>query len=158
MRKKSKKSAAKICLVSSGGGHLFQLYMLRNWWSKYDRFWVTFDRTEVRSMLAKEKKYYAFFPESRNIINAFRNSFLAIKILMKERPSLLISCGAGIAPPFFFIGKLLGIRLIFIEPYDFVKFPSLSAKLVEPVVDVLLVQHKMQLKHFKHAQFHGSLL
>lgn len=158
MRLKTRKNKIKIALISSGGGHLFQMYSLKKWWSKYNHFWITFDRIEVRSMLQKERKYFASFPESRNILNALRNLFLAVKILRNERPTLLISCGAGIAPPFFLVGKLFRIKMIFIEPYDFIKYPSLSARIVEPFVDILLVQHKEQLKNFRRAKFVGPLL
>jgi len=148
----------KICLVTSRGGHLFQLIQLQSWWKKYDRFWITFHGSDTDSLLKNERIYYAYYPENRNVINAIKNSFLALRILRKERPSLLISCGAGICPPFFYVGKLLGMKLIYIEPYDFVAYPTLSGKLVEPIVDELLVQHKKQLKFYKHAKFKGSLL
>jgi beta-1,4-N-acetylglucosaminyltransferase len=156
MRTKSKH--VKICIVTSRGGHLFQMFRLKPWWRKYDRFWVTLPGEDAVSLLAKERIYFGCGPESRNVINAIRNTFLAIIILFREKPTLLVSCGAGIAPPFFYIGKLFGIKLIFIEPFDFIHYPSLSAKLVEPVADELLVQHKSQLKFFKHAIFKGAIL
>lgn len=148
----------KICLVSSRGGHLFQLFRLQNWWEKYPHFWVTFAGADTHSMLKKEKKYFAHAPESRNLINAIKNFLLAWKILLKEKPTMIISAGAGIAPPFFYVGRLLGMKLIFIEPYDFIKYPSLSAKMVEPFADYLFVQHRQQKKNFKKAVFIGSLL
>lgn len=147
-----------IGLITSRGGHLFQLYQLRSWWSKHPHFWVTFPGEDVVSLLKKENIYYGYHPESRNALNAIRNFFLAIRILRKERPSLIISCGAGIAPPFFLAGKLLGIHLVFIEPYDFIAHPSLSGRMVAPIVDDLLVQHKLQLKYFSRAKYKGSLL
>jgi beta-1,4-N-acetylglucosaminyltransferase len=148
----------KIGVITSRGGHLFQMYRLKPWWKKHDRFWVTFRGEDTSSMLSNERLYYGYSPESRNVANAIRNFFLAIRILRKENPSVLISCGAGIAPPFFYAGKLLGIKLIFIEPYDFIAYPSLSGKLVAPIVDELLVQHKEQLRFFRNAKYKGALL
>jgi beta-1,4-N-acetylglucosaminyltransferase len=148
----------KIGIVTSCGGHLFQMYQLKPWWKKYNHFWVTFHKDDASSMLTREHVYYAYYPESRNILNAIRNFFLAFKILLKEKPTVLVSCGAGIAPPFFYVGKLLGIKLIFIEPYDFIMYPSLSGRLVAPIVDELLVQHKEQLRFFRHAKYKGALL
>jgi beta-1,4-N-acetylglucosaminyltransferase len=148
----------KIGIITSRGGHLFQMYQLKEWWQRSDRFWVTLPGSDVSSLLEKERIYYAHGPESRNVLSAILNLFCAIKIMFKEKPSLLISCGAGIAPPFFYIGKLFGVRLVFIEPFDFIQYPSLSGKLVEPIVDELLVQHTEQLKFFKHAIYKGSLL
>jgi len=59
---------------------------------------------------------------------------------------------------FFYVGKLLKIKLIFIEPYDFIRYPSLTGRLVAPIVDELLVQHPEQLAFFKNARFEGSIL
>ena len=41
----------KVCLVGSSGGHLTHLYMLKPFWQDKDRFWVTFDKEDARSLL-----------------------------------------------------------------------------------------------------------
>lgn len=148
----------KLGLISSSGGHLFQLYQLKPLWSQFTRFWITFEGSTAKSLLRGEKLYFGFYPESRNAFNAIRNTFLAVYILIREKPDVLVSFGAGIAPPFFYIGKILGMKLIFIEPYDFIKEPSLTARMVEPIADIFLVQQKRQLKFFKKAKYWGSTL
>ncbi len=148
----------KIGLITSRGGHLFQIYQLKGWWGRYNRFWVTGRGEDSKYLLKNEKKYYGHFPESRNVLNAFRNLFLAFKILRKEKPDLLFSCGAGIAPPFFLAGKLLGVKLIFMEPYDFIKYSSMTGKLVSPLVNKLLIQQECQKEFFKKAEFWGATL
>lgn len=45
----------KICLVGSSGGHLTHLYMLKPFWKDKDRFWVTFDKEDARSILEGER-------------------------------------------------------------------------------------------------------
>ena len=45
----------KVCLVGSSGGHLTHLYILKPFWENKDRFWVTFDKEDARSLLDKEK-------------------------------------------------------------------------------------------------------
>lgn len=148
----------KIGLVTSRGGHLFQTYQLRDWWIKCDRFWITGKGADSDYMLKGERVYYGYFPESRNVVNAIKNFVLGFKLLIKEKPDVLFSCGAGIAPPIFLAGKVLGIKLIFMEPYDFIAYSSLSGRLVAPIVDKLLVQHKCQLKFFKKAECWGSTI
>jgi UDP-N-acetylglucosamine:LPS N-acetylglucosamine transferase len=148
----------KIGLITSRGGHLFQVYQLRGWWSRYERFWITERGEDSDYLLRNERIYYGYFPESRNLVNALRNFFLGFNILRKEKPDLLFSCGAGIAPPFFLVGKFLGCKLIFMEPYDFIKYPSLSGKLVAPIVDKLLVQHKIQKKFYPKTEYWGTTL
>ena len=96
----------KVCLVGSSGGHLTHLYMLKPFWKKKDRFWVTFDKEDARSILEGEKVYHCYYPTNRNLKNLFRNTILALKVLRKERPDLLISSGAAAAVPFFYIARL----------------------------------------------------
>lgn len=155
----SHKNSYKIGLITSKGGHLFQLIQLSKLFKKYDRFWVTFAGEDASYHLKNERKYYAFYPESRNIVNALRNFFLALKILKRERPSFLISCGAALAVPFFIVGKLFfKTKLVYVEPYDFVAYPSLTGKILYNFVDLFLVQHKQQKKWFPKAKYWGSLL
>jgi beta-1,4-N-acetylglucosaminyltransferase len=150
----------KLCLVTSAGGHFFQLFQLKELWQDYDRFWITFDKSDVTSMIPNEKKYYAHYPESRNAINAIKNLFMAISILRKERPTALISIGAGVAVPFFTVAKLFRLRTIYIEPIDFIRFPSLTGKLISMLhlSDLFLVQSKLQIKFFPTAKYWGSTL
>jgi len=148
----------KIGLITSKGGHLFQVYQLKDWWVNYDRFWLTDKGGDSDFLLKGEKVYYGYFPESRHLINAIRNFFLGWKIIRKEKPDLLFSCGAGIAPPVFLAAKIFSCKLIFMEPYDFIQFSSLSGRLLESLVDKLLVQQVCQKKFFKKAEFWGSTL
>ena len=54
----------KICLVSSSGGHLTHLYMLKDFWKDKQRFSVTFDKEDANSMLKGETVYYAYYPSN----------------------------------------------------------------------------------------------
>lgn len=93
----------KICLVCSSGGHLFQLYSLKSFWSEYERSWVTFQKLDADYLLAEERVYYAFSATQRNIVNFMRNLVLAWKILRIERPDFIISTDAGVGIGKFFI-------------------------------------------------------
>ncbi|MCJ7699354.1 UDP-N-acetylglucosamine transferase subunit ALG14 [Candidatus Bathyarchaeota archaeon] len=148
----------KVCLVSSSGGHLFQLYALKAWWQKVDRFWVTFQKADAASLLVGEKVYRAHGPTTRNIKNLIRNFFLAFRILRKERPDLIISTGAAVAVPFFYVGKLLGCRLVFIEVYDRVDSPTLTGRLVYPITDAFVLQWPEQKKYYPKGRLIGQLL
>ncbi len=148
----------RIAIVTSRGGHMYQMYQLRSWWRKFDRFWITFPGVDTTSLLSHERIYYGYEPDTRNIVNAVRHFFLAWHILRRERPTLLISCGAGIAPPFFYVAKLLGIRTVFIEVYDLLSHASLSGKLVAGITDVMLIQHPRQQKFYRRALYKGAIL
>lgn len=153
------KKKVKIAVITSKGGHLFEILRLKNLFDSYSHFYVTFRGSDSQYYLKNKNIYYAYYPESRNIKNFFKNLFLSILIFSKEKPTLLISCGAGIAVPFFIVGKLLfKAKLIFIEPYEFVAYPSLTGKILYNVADLFLIQQKCQQEWFPKAKYWGSLL
>lgn len=130
----------KVCLVGSSGGHLAHLYMLRPFWQNKDRFWVTFNKEDARSLLKQEKMYSCYYPTNRSLKALFINTVLAFRILIRERPDVIISSGAAVSVPFFYVGKILGIRLIYIEVFDRIDKPTLSGKLVYPITDAFIVE------------------
>ncbi|BDR53401.1 UDP-N-acetylglucosamine--LPS N-acetylglucosamine transferase [Bombiscardovia nodaiensis] len=130
----------KICLVGSSGGHLSHLMMLEDWWRAHERFWVTFDKEDARSKLVGERVYSCYFPTNRNLKNLVRNTFLAWKVLKREKPDLIVSSGAAVAVPFFYLGKLLGAKTIYLEVFDRMDAATLTGKLVYPVADRVVVQ------------------
>lgn len=130
----------KVCLVGSSGGHLAHLYMLKPFWNNKERFWVTFNKQDANSLLKNEKVYNCYFPTNRNFKNLIKNTILAFKVLKKEKPDLIISSGAAVAVPFFYIGKLMGAKLIYIEVFDRIDKPTLTGKLVYPITDKFIVQ------------------
>ena len=130
----------KIALVGSSGGHLTHLYLLKKFWENEDRFWVTFDKTDAKSILKEERFYPCYYPTNRNVKNTIKNTILAFKILRKEKPDLIISSGAAVAVPFFWLGKLFGAKTVYIEIFDRIDKPTLTGKLVYPVTDKFIVQ------------------
>ena len=141
----------KVCLVGSSGGHLTHLYLLKPYWEEKERFWVTFGKEDAKSILEDEKMYECYFPTNRNIKNLIKNTFLAIKIIRKEKPKLIISSGAGVAVPFFYIGKIFGAKTIFIEVFDRIDKPTITGKLVYPVSDIFIVQWEEMKKVYPKA-------
>ena len=105
-----------------------------------DRFWVTFDKEDANTALEGERVYHCYFPTNRNIKNAVKNTLLAIQILRREHPGLIVSSGAAVAVPFFLIGKLFGAKTIYIEVFDRADAPTLTGRLVHCMTDLFVVQ------------------
>lgn len=154
---KMNKKEKNICLVGSSGGHLTHLYMLKPFWESKKRFWVTFDKEDARSILQGEKMYSCYFPTNRNLKNLIRNTGVAWRVLRKEKPDLIISSGAAVAVPFFYLGKLFGAKLIYVEVFDRIDKPTLTGKLVYPIADKFIVQWEEQKKVYKKAINLGSI-
>lgn len=152
------KSNIKVGLVGSSGGHLTQLFLLESTWKQYERFWVTFDKEDSRSLLENEKKYWCYFPTNRNVKNLIKNTFLAFKIICLERPTILVSTGAAVSIPFFYIGKLFGVKLIYIEVYDRIDSPTISGKVVYPICDYFILQWEEQQKFYPKGKVIGGII
>ena len=151
------KKNIKVCMVSSSGGHLTHLYMLKPFWQDKERFFVTFDKQDARSLLKDEIMYSAYYPSNRSIKALIANTCLAIKVLLKERPNIIISTGAAPAVPFFWIGKVLGMKTIYIEVFDRIDKATISGKLCYPVADIFIVQWEEMKKVYKKAINLGSI-
>ena len=155
--KKGKNEKLKVCLVGSSGGHLTHLYMLKPFWEQKDRFWVTFDKEDARSLLQGEKMYPCYYPSNRSIKALIINTWRALRILPREKPDLIISSGAAPAIPFFWIGKLMGAKTIYIEVFDRIDAPTIAGKLCYPVTDRFIVEWEEMKKVYPKAINLGSI-
>jgi UDP-N-acetylglucosamine:LPS N-acetylglucosamine transferase len=148
----------KILFVCSSGGHLAQLYQLRQWWEQHERTWVAFADAQSESLLKGESLVPAYAPTTRNARNALRNLLLAVRVIRAERPDVVVSDGAGVAFPFFLIAKGLGVRTAYLEVYDRITRPTLTGRLCYPVADLFLLQWPDQVRNYPRGQVIGCLL
>ena len=101
------------------------LYMLKPFWKNKERFWVTFNKEDAKSLLQNEKMFSCYYPTNRNIKALIVNTVLAFKILKIEKPDIIISSGAAVAVPFFYLGKVFGAKTIYIEVFDRIDFEKI---------------------------------
>jgi beta-1,4-N-acetylglucosaminyltransferase len=151
-------SKSRVLFVCSAGGHLRQLVNLAPWYRSHEVRWVTFESQDSVSLLPADQTVWAYQPTTRNLRNLCRNSLLAWREIRLFRPQLIVSSGAGVAVPFFWIGKLLGSKTIYIEVIDRTDTRTLTARLVSPVTDLLLVQDSDQVEMFPGSHMIGGLL
>lgn len=147
----------KLCMVGSSGGHLAHLYLLRPLWDDRERFWVTFDKEDARSLLEGERMYPCYYPTNRSLKALLKNTWLAWRVLRREKPDLIVSSGAAVAVPFFYLGKLLGAKLVYIEVFDRIHKPTLTGRLVYPIADQFIVQWEEQTQVYPRAKCLGSI-
>ena len=86
-----------------------------------------------------------------------KNTKIAWKVLRKEKPDLIISSGAAVAVPFFYLGKLFGAKLVYIEVFDRIDKPTMTGKMVYPIVDKFIVQLEEQKEVYPKAINLGSI-
>jgi len=147
-----------VMFVSSAGGHLAQLLALEAWYRPQSRLWVTFDLPDAISLLAHENTEWAHHPTTRNIPNLLRNLRLAFRLVRKHRPHVIVSSGAAIAVPFFWVSKLFGASTVYVEVIDRIDTRTLTTRLCSPVADLIIAQDEGQAALFPGCHVIGRLL
>jgi UDP-N-acetylglucosamine:LPS N-acetylglucosamine transferase len=131
------------------------MQQLKDFYKKYDYFFVTLKKHDTEDF--EEKAYFISDP-GRNPLKFVLNAFQGLFIILKERPKIVVSTGAGMAIPLCYMAKILGRKIVFIESFCRIEEPSITGKIVYPVADVFLVQWKEQLKKYgKKAKYHGGV-
>lgn len=148
----------RILFVCSSGGHLAQLMSLQPWWVNHLRRWVTFDLPDTRARLSGEPMVCAHFPTTRHPANLLRNTLLAYRTLRRYPPDVIMSTGAGVAVPFFAVGRLMGIPLVYIEVIDRIDSSTVTGKICQRLTKNFCVQTQEQLVIYPDAVVVGTLL
>jgi len=87
------------------------------------------------------------------------NLWEAFHILRRERPTVILSTGAGPAVPFALVGRLLfHCRIIFIETVTRVTSPSLTGRLMYLIAHEFFYQWRSLERFFPNARYGGPLL
>jgi UDP-N-acetylglucosamine:LPS N-acetylglucosamine transferase len=150
--------AGRVLFVGSSGGHLAQMLPLADLWPRESRSWVTFDTPDARSQLQGETTYWAHFPTTRNLKNLARNSVLAVDVLRRTKPDVVLSTGAAVAVPFFAAARAAGISTAYLEVYDRIDSATLTGRLCAPLASLFMVQWNEQLALYPGAVKVGHVL
>lgn len=139
----------RLCLAGSGGGHVRQLLDLEPAWRRHDYFFVTEDTALGRSLA--ERHPTLFVPHYaagqarmgaplRMLAAAVGNFFRSAGIVLRKRPQVVISTGAGAV--FFTVlwARLIGAKVFVIESFARFDHPSLFARLAAPLANSMVVQ------------------
>jgi beta-1,4-N-acetylglucosaminyltransferase len=145
----------KICIVSSCGGHLTEALALSETYDAFEHFFVVNDKIALPRQM--EGKTY-FIAHSERDLRFVVNLFEAFRILWTERPSLILSTGAGPAVPFALFAKLFRVPVIYVEISAQVTAPSLTGRIMYYLADHFFFQWKALQRFFPKGTYGGSLL
>lgn len=154
---KRNQKVKKIGLICSHGGHFTEMLELWEAFNGYPTFLITYHE---KSTMDRSSNTYFIKNLGRNPLNFILGMIKIFLILLKEKPNILFSTGSEIAIPAFYFGKFIfHIKLIYLECSAQVFQPSLTGKLVYPIVDLFLVQWKSLLKKYgQKAKYVGGLI
>ncbi len=143
------RSNPKLCLAGSGGGHLRQLLDLEPVWSRYDHFFVT-EPSAIADDLAMTHRVYLVRHYAAGqaklgkpvtmMASALANMWQSLKIVIKERPDVIVSTGAGAMFWTALFARILGAKFVLIDSFARFDAPSKFAKLSKPFASEVVIQ------------------
>lgn len=153
----------KIILVCSGGGHLAEMLQLEEMFTRYDYLMVT-ENTEYTSFF--KEQYNMRFIKARSagkkrrfrfLMTLIANTFLSLKLLINHYPKVIISTGSHTAIPMCLLGRLFGIKIVFILSYARVHSRAKAADIIYPIADRFILQWPEGKNNYEKAVFVGGL-
>ena len=130
----------RILLVACPGGHLQQMLALKPAWEDLEHRWVTLEAADTSSSSSPRN---GSSPTGRPRATCRTSSGTCASPGRSSggyKPDVILSTGAALAVPFFVVGRLLGVRLVYVESFTRVQRPALTGRLVYPLTDAFFVQ------------------
>jgi UDP-N-acetylglucosamine:LPS N-acetylglucosamine transferase len=146
----------KLALVCNSGGHLTEMLFLLQAFENHEIFFVTNYHRRVKQFKYKKYllEYIGYNPWK--MVKAFIRILIIFK---KEKPDVIISTGAEIAIPAFFVAKLMKKKTIYLESWCRVKNKSKTGRILYTITDVFLVQWQdLLIKYGKKARYEGGVI
>lgn len=132
--------ARRVMAISSGGGHWVQLLRLRPAFEGTETFFVSLDPSSAADVPGH--RYYTIRDASRKNLPAFLVvAFQLLRILMKERPRVVVTTGSAPALVAIFLARrLFGARTIWVDSIANVERLSTSGQTAGKIADIWLTQ------------------
>lgn len=154
------KKKPKICLISSCGGHFMELIQLLPAVKDSNFYIITEYNSASIGIVKKYHHYYLLQQERKNVSFILKfaiNILLSIGYLIKERPDIILTTGAGASYPTCRIGKILGKKIIYVESFAKLKESSVTGKLVYPFADYFFIQWPEMKKVYPRSIYCGTV-
>jgi UDP-N-acetylglucosamine:LPS N-acetylglucosamine transferase len=104
----------KLLALASGGGHWVQLQRLRPAFDDFETVYVSMFESYAEQVAGS--RYYTVPDASRFDLKSFAPVFLrAFRILLRERPSALVTTGSAPMLAFVLLARLMGVRTLWID-------------------------------------------
>ena len=151
----------KICVAANSGGHMSEILQYRSVYERFDHFFVTDSDRSTTKVSASGRVYFVdkFIlgecVERVDPITPVKNLLQSLRILVKERPDIVVTTGAGTAFGTCLLCRLFGARLVFIETIARVHSPSRFGRIIHHLANLTLVPWEGMQRHYRGAVFVG---
>ena len=152
------KKRTKVCAVASAGGHLTQLLKLVDSWGKDEAVYVSTSNVVAKRLSLHGRTYIVDECNRNHPFKSLHALGRCLVIIVKERPTVVISTGAEPGFLLCMTGKLIGAKVIWVDSIANVKRLSLSGRLIRPFTDLFLTQWPDLVNKNKHIEYAGELI
>lgn len=129
----------KLIALASGGGHWVQLQRLQPAFAGFETVYVSMFESYAEQVAGS--RYYVVPDASRFDLGSFAPVFVkALRILVRERPSALITTGSAPMLTFVLVARLLGARTLWIDSIANSKRLSSSGRLARRIAHQVVTQ------------------
>jgi UDP-N-acetylglucosamine--N-acetylmuramyl-(pentapeptide) pyrophosphoryl-undecaprenol N-acetylglucosamine transferase len=156
-REEPSERSCDVLLAAVPGGHLAELWALRDAWQGRPCAWFTLRSEHSASLLAHEQVFWGRGPTRRSLSGLFWNTIIAWRVLRTTRPRLVIASGSGLTVPLAWMAWLFRVRIVFLECGGRVDRPSVSFRLIAPIADRIYVQSAGLAELHPHARYAGRV-
>lgn len=146
----------KVALVCSFGGHLTELQSLSEAFKGHETFFITYEGVRTRDL---DEPKYLIDPIESSLWRMLKAFYRIGRILLRERPAVIVSTGSEIAIPAFVWAQVIGADTVYIESWCRVRALSATGKIVYPLSDQFLVQWpELADKTGEKAKYEGAVI
>lgn len=158
-RRPNEEEKMKICLAFSAGGHQIEMERLMQAFERNDTFFLTMKKVSTQDLT---DAYYVKDTMGPTIIHMFLNMLVivvqSLRVIILERPKVIVSTGADITIPVCYLGRFFGSRVIFVESICRITELSFAGRLIYPISNLFLVQWPRLLKRYPKARYWGQVI
>ena len=157
----------KLLVVLGEGGHTAELLKLVDLLGdRYDYHYIVSkqDNLSINRIKHPGPIYRLDRPRGKQtkkldaILRTILVGIQSLWVLLRVRPAAIVSTGPAIAVPISIIGKLVGVRIIFVETGSRIKSLSLTGRIMYRWADLFFVQWPQLAEKLPRAIYAGRLV
>lgn len=155
MRRREEARPLRAMLVCSVGGHLTQMAEIARNLEDVEYFYVINCRRELPPEVAERT---VFITHAERNWKLLLNFLEGARLILRRRPDLIISTGAGQIIPITLAAKLFRVPVLYVESMSRVVEPSLTGRVMYRLADRFFYQWPALGERLPRATFTGPLL
>ncbi len=148
----------KICAVASAGGHLTQLLSLRSAWEGHEVVYVSTAEMVREKLSALGRTYIVDECNREHPVKTLLVMGECARIVIHERPDVVLSTGAAPGLLVCFWGKMFGARVLWLDSIANTRSLSMSGQLARRFCDLVLTQWSEVAARYPDVEYAGEVI